>query len=65
MPKNILFRACLKTYNVLWHDGPRLTELDEELSALGLAPPELGKGRNVGITGYMLGVTRCPCHRPT
>ena len=40
---------------VLWHDGPRLTALDKELSELGLAPTEPGKGRNVWYCfGYML-----------
>jgi len=33
--------------HLLWHDGPELTALDQELRELGLAPPEPGKGRNV------------------
>ena len=49
------FSRLPQDHNVLWHDGPRLTALDEELAALGLAPPELGKGRNVWYCfGYML-----------
>ncbi|MEC8095206.1 MAG: glycosyl transferase, partial [Pseudomonadota bacterium] len=40
---------------VIWHDGPRMQALDEELAELSLAPPELGKGRNVWYCfGYML-----------
>jgi len=34
-------------HRVLWNDGPRLKALDKELSERGLAPQELGKGRNV------------------
>lgn len=40
---------------ILWHDGPRLTALDEELKAKALAPKEPGKGRNVWYCfGYVL-----------
>lgn len=43
-----------KTY-VLWNDGPRLRELDRQLSDQGLAPTEPGKGRNVWYCmGFML-----------
>ncbi|MBT1449571.1 glycosyl transferase [Glaciecola sp. XM2] len=42
-------------HRVLWNDGPRLKALDEELQALGLAPKEMGKGRNVWYCmGYVL-----------
>ncbi|WP_320821984.1 glycosyl transferase [Reinekea sp.] len=42
-------------HRVLWHDGPRLTALDQELQALSVAPREMGKGRNVWYCmGYML-----------
>lgn len=34
-------------HRILWNDGPRLQALDQELAKLGLAPKELGKGRNV------------------
>ncbi len=34
-------------HRVLWNDGPRLQAIDKELQELGLAPKELGKGRNV------------------
>ncbi len=35
------------SHSILWNDGPRLVELDEELKSKGLAPNEFGKGRNV------------------
>lgn len=56
------FKSALKFFaklpqhhRVLWNDGPRLRALDEELQALGLAPKEMGKGRNVWYCmGYVL-----------
>ncbi|GLS83087.1 glycosyl transferase [Paraferrimonas haliotis] len=40
---------------VLWNDGPRLKALDRELKQRGLAPEQLGKGRNVWYCfGYAL-----------
>ncbi|MDM7860961.1 glycosyl transferase [Alteromonas sp. ASW11-36] len=42
-------------HRVLWNDGPRLKALDDELTQLGLAPKEMGKGRNVWYCmGYIL-----------
>jgi glucosyl-3-phosphoglycerate synthase len=42
-------------HRVLWNDGPRLQALDAKLQNLGLAPKELGKGRNVWYCmGYIL-----------
>lgn len=42
-------------HRILWNDGPRLRALDQELSDLGLAPEEPGKGRNVWYCmGYIL-----------
>jgi len=42
-------------HRVLWNDGPRLKALDAELMELGLAPREMGKGRNVWYCmGYIL-----------
>ncbi|XQW85237.1 glycosyl transferase [Thalassotalea piscium] len=42
-------------HKVLWNDGPRLQALDAKLQKLGLAPKELGKGRNVWYCmGYIL-----------
>lgn len=41
-------------HRVLWNDGPRLKALDAELNELGVAPREMGKGRNVW---YCMGYT--------
>ena len=42
-------------HRVLWNDGPALKALDAELQSFGLAPRELGKGRNVWYCmGYIL-----------
>ncbi|MGB3623562.1 glycosyl transferase [Ketobacter sp. MCCC 1A13808] len=42
-------------HRVLWNDGPRLMALDDELKEHGLAPREMGKGRNVWYCfGYVL-----------
>ncbi len=48
------FSALPQHHRVLWNDGPRLQALDAKLQALGLAPKELGKGRNVW---YCMGYT--------
>jgi glucosyl-3-phosphoglycerate synthase len=46
-------------HRVLWNEGPRLQALDAELQELGLAPKELGKGRNVWYCmGYTLASNR-------
>lgn len=46
-------------HRVLWHDGPRLQALDARLQEQGLAPRELGKGRNVWYCmGYLLSNNR-------
>lgn len=46
-------------HRILWNDGPRLQALDKELEAKGLAPKELGKGRNVWYCmGYILASER-------
>lgn len=42
-------------HRVLWQDGPRLMAVDQKLKELGLAPAEMGKGRNVWYCyGYVL-----------
>ena len=48
------FEGLPQHHRVLWNDGPRLQALDAELKEHGLAPTELGKGRNVW---YCLGYT--------
>jgi glucosyl-3-phosphoglycerate synthase len=53
--KAFKFFQQLKTpFSILWNDGPRLMELDNELKEKGLAPREFGKGRNVW---YCIGMT--------
>ncbi|OFC68691.1 glycosyl transferase [Alteromonas confluentis] len=53
------FEKLPQHHRVLWNDGPRLKAIDEELSALNLAPKELGKGRNVWYCmGYILASNR-------
>jgi len=40
---------------ILWNDGPRLKAIDKMLQEKGLAPTEMGKGRNVWYCyGYVL-----------
>lgn len=49
------FKALPQHHRVLWQDGPRLRAIDAELKALGLAPQQPGKGRNVWYCmGYIL-----------
>ena len=49
------FSELPQHHRVLWNDGPALMALDKELQDMGLAPKELGKGRNVWYCmGYIL-----------
>ena len=49
------FSRLPQHHRILWNDGPRLRALDEELREEGLAPIEMGKGRNVWYCyGYTL-----------
>jgi glucosyl-3-phosphoglycerate synthase len=49
------FKDLPQHHRVLWNDGPRLKALDAELAQMGLAPKEMGKGRNVWYCmGYIL-----------
>ncbi|MCT8468694.1 glycosyl transferase [Chromohalobacter canadensis] len=53
------FSRLPQHHRILWNDGPRLSALDAELSALDLAPQEPGKGRNVWYcSGYVLASAR-------
>ena len=53
------FSRLPQHHRVLWHDGPRLQALDDKLREQGLAPRELGKGRNVWYCmGYLLANNR-------
>ncbi|MFT6529324.1 MAG: glucosyl-3-phosphoglycerate synthase [Psychrosphaera sp.] len=49
------FSKLPQHHRILWNDGPRLKALDAKLQKLGLAPTEMGKGRNVWYCmGYIL-----------
>ena len=49
------FSDLPQNHRVLWNDGPALKALDAELQELGVAPKEMGKGRNVWYCmGYIL-----------
>ncbi|MCB1616177.1 MAG: glycosyl transferase, partial [Pseudomonadales bacterium] len=49
------FSVLPQRHRVLWNDGPALKALDSELQALGVAPRQMGKGRNVWYCmGYLL-----------
>lgn len=49
------FSRLPQNFKILWNDGPRLKALDEMLQKEGLAPQELGKGRNVWYClGYFI-----------
>jgi glucosyl-3-phosphoglycerate synthase len=48
------FNRLPQQHSVLWNDGPRLQALDTVLQEQGLAPREMGKGRNVW---YCMGLT--------
>lgn len=49
------FSELPQHHRLLWNDGPRLKAIDNELQQLGLAPKEMGKGRNVWYCmGYIL-----------
>ena len=49
------FSRLPQHHRILWNDGPRLSALHDELVENGVAPTELGKGRNVWYCmGYAL-----------
>ncbi|MDQ2077709.1 glycosyl transferase [Marinimicrobium sp. ABcell2] len=49
------FSRLPQRHYILWNDGPRLKAIDKVLADYGLAPVELGKGRNVWYClGYAL-----------
>lgn len=53
------FAKLPQRHRVLWNDGPALKQLDAELTELGVAPKEMGKGRNVWYCmGYFLASSR-------
>ncbi len=49
------FSKLPQPHRILWNDGPRLQAVDQSLAQQGLAPTEMGKGRNVWYCyGYVL-----------
>ncbi|MCA6063161.1 glycosyltransferase family protein [Thalassolituus marinus] len=49
------FGTLPQHHRILWNDGPRLRKIDALLQEEGLAPKEMGKGRNVWYCyGYVL-----------
>ncbi len=49
------FSRLPQEHRILWNDGPRLRSIDKMLADQGLAPKEMGKGRNVWYCfGYVL-----------
>ena len=55
----VYFSELPQDVRVLWNDGPRLRAIDQKLREQGLAPNEMGKGRNVWYClGYVLATGR-------
>lgn len=53
------FSVLPQRTHILWNDGERLRDLDAQLQAEGLAPPQPGKGRNVWYCfGYALALEK-------
>ncbi len=49
------FNRLPQPHRILWNDGPNLRKIDALLQKEGLAPTQMGKGRNVWYCmGYML-----------
>lgn len=54
-----VFGRLPQHHRILWNDGPRLRKIDALLEEKGLAPKEMGKGRNVWYCyGYVLASAR-------
>ncbi len=50
------FEGLNQDHIVIWNDSPRMLALGARLEAMGLAPSEKGKGKNVWASlGYLLG----------
>lgn len=49
------FKCLPQDYKILWNNGPRLEYLDNLLVDMGIAPKEMGKGRNAWFCfGYLI-----------
>lgn len=52
---NTFFKDLNQNHIVIWNDSPRMLALGARLDALGLAPSEQGKGKNVWSSlGYLI-----------
>lgn len=50
------FKGLNQNHIVIWNDSPRMIALGARLEAIGLAPAEQGKGKNVwSAMGYLIG----------
>lgn len=50
------FEGLNQNHIVIWNDSPRMKTLGARLDAMGLAPSEAGKGKNVwSAMGYLIG----------
>lgn len=50
------FEGLNQNHIVIWNDSPRMKSLGARLDAMGLAPSEAGKGKNVwSAMGYLIG----------
>lgn len=53
------FSVLPQQHRILWNDGPRMCKLNRQLFEKGIAPKELGKGRNVWYCyGYAIASKR-------
>lgn len=49
------FKGLNQNHIVIWNDSPRMLALEQRLNAMGLAPAEPGKGKNVWSSiGYLI-----------
>jgi glucosyl-3-phosphoglycerate synthase len=53
------FDKLPQNHRILWHDGPRLRKMDQQLKDHQIAPSQMGKGRNAWYCfGYLIAAER-------
>ncbi len=53
------FSQLPQQHRILWHDGPRLRKMDQQLKDHQIAPNQMGKGRNAWYCfGYLIAAER-------
>lgn len=53
------FSRLPQNHRILWHDGPRLRKMDQQLKDHQIAPNQMGKGRNAWYCfGYLIAAER-------